>query len=153
MKKKLIIIIAIVLILGGVGGFIGWKFLAGDKVDSTGETDETSQEKTGDEKDTDSALMVFPLDPFVVNLSGSGGRRYLKMKMTLEIDGSKAEKLKNENHKIRDALIILLSSKTLEDIMGAEGKYSLREEIKVRLERILGKDIVENVYIVDFVVQ
>lgn len=152
MKKKLIIIIVIVLILGGAGGFVGWKFLLVDDTIPSDNTEEIGEEKKEEGGDA-SALVVYPLETFVVNLSGSGGRRYLKIKITLEIDGSKTEEMKKEDYKIRDAMIILLSSKTLENIMSAEGKYSLREEIKVRLDRILGKAVIKDVYIVEFVIQ
>ena len=146
--KKIIIIVFAVLLLTGIGLFVGMKFLGGGDAESTAEA-----EGAAEEKKEEADLTVYTLEPFVVNLSGSGGRRYLKMKMTVEMDGTKLEKLTTQTYKIRDALIILLSSKTLEDISGAEGKYSLREEIKVRLDRIIGKDIIKNVYLLEFVVQ
>lgn len=139
--KKIIIIVVALLVLAGAGFFVWMKFLGG----ADGEAVE--------EKVAEPIVLVHPLEPFIVNLSGAGGRRYLKMKATLEIDGTQVEKLTSQTHKIRDSLIILLSSKTLDDISGAEGKYSLREEIKVRLDGIVGKGIVKNVYLLEFVVQ
>jgi len=78
----------------------------------------------------------YPLDTFVVNLSGDGGRRYLKVKMTLEVDEGWKAHLSSNGSKLRDTILILLSSKSFDDIGDAEGKHILRKQLKERLDKI-----------------
>jgi len=93
------------------------------------------------------------MDPFVVNLLDTEGIRYLKIKLDLDVCGIDKETLDKHNPKIRDSLIVLLSSKRYDEIASIEGKLRLREEIEYRLTQILGKQSVRQVYFTDFVVQ
>jgi len=146
---KIVIIAVVGLLMLGVGIFVGIKFLA--------PTDSVPAKMEGTKEirkiDEGAAPVVYPLDTFVVNLTGGGGRRYLKVRMTFEIAAGEKENLDKNLYKIRDSLLILLSSKTLEDVLEAEGKYSLREEMKARLDRIAGKGAVKEIYLEEFVVQ
>ena len=89
---------------------------------------------------------------FVVNLADSSGRRYLKLSMDLEVKGP-GEPVQAVMSKIRDALLMLLSSKTAEELAGIEGKITLRKDIADRINQVLGKPIVLRVYFTDFVIQ
>lgn len=97
---------------------------------------------------------VMPLEPFLVNLADREARRYLKIKVELEVDQEKtAGELKKSLPLIRDALILLLSSKTYADISTAEGKGHLKSEILQRLAALPGGRKVTNVYFTEFVAQ
>lgn len=146
---KVVIFAVVGLILLGAGVFVGMKFLAPSGTEPGTEVEKVQEEAEAVSED----IVVYPLDTFVVNLSGGGGRRYLKVRMTLEIDGSKKESLDSQSHKVRDSLLILLSSKTLEEVVGAEVKHALKEQVKARLDRIAGKGVVREVYLNEFVVQ
>ena len=94
------------------------------------------------------------LQPFVVNLSGDNGRRYLRVVMQLQLKGSKAkEDIEKNIALMRDRLIFLLSSKTFEDISSAQGKYQLQGEISKSINEALGATVVEKTYFTEFVVQ
>jgi flagellar FliL protein len=54
---------------------------------------------------------------------------------------------------MRDSIITLLTSKTAEQILTAQGKVKLREQIKTRMNELSPELKVVEVYIVDFVVQ
>jgi flagellar basal body-associated protein FliL len=54
---------------------------------------------------------------------------------------------------IRDSIISLLSSKKAEQVLTPEGKETLRQEIRSRVNALSPKTKVLEVYIVDFVVQ
>ncbi len=144
--KKVMIIAVVAVVLAAVGAVVALKFIG------SGEKSVSSAEDTVNEE-ARSETVIYPMETFIVNLAGEGGRRYLKLKITLEINGSRKERLDNNLHKIRDSILILLSGKTFNDIKDAEGKYTLREEIKARLDRITGKGTVYDVYMVEFVVQ
>ncbi len=54
---------------------------------------------------------------------------------------------------MRDGVLTILSSKNYKDIITAEGKSALREEIKARLNQQVTTFKVQNVYFSEFVVQ
>lgn len=118
---------------------------------------EKKKEEKGkeDKKNAEEESMIMPVDPVIVNLSGSGGRRYLKAKVNLEArDGNVKKKIETKLVQIKDRLISILSSKTLEDIEGLEGQENLRKEIKDTVDIILKMNGgVVQVYFTEFVVQ
>jgi flagellar FliL protein len=63
------------------------------------------------------------------------------------------EKAKNKTPQLRDAIITLITNKISEDLITAEGKIILKDEIKQRANQILGEGTVLNVYLTDFVMQ
>ena len=98
--------------------------------------------------------VTMPLQPFVVNLSGDDGRRFLRLVLALDV---KDEKTKVEIDKrlphLRNLLIFLLSSKTFADISTAQGKYQLQAEINKALNEALGTPLVRKTYFTEFIVQ
>lgn len=108
-----------------------------------------------DKKDVEEESMIVPIETVIVNLSGSGGRRYLKAKINLEAsDGEVKKKIEAKFVQIKDRLISILSSKTLEDVEGLEGQDNLRNEIKDAVDVILKMDGgVLQVYFTEFVIQ
>jgi flagellar FliL protein len=78
------------------------------------------------------------------------------MKMTIQIeiaDKKKEEEIKEYFPIMRDAIILLLGSKNIESVSGPDGKMQLKDEMLLRINQALGKDIVKNIYFTDFVVQ
>lgn len=96
--------------------------------------------------------MVLPLPSIVVNLQEPGGRRYLKLGLEVEVNSDVANKLKENNARIRDAIIMLLAGKTYGEISTPDGKVLLKAEIAGRINQILGSQRVVRVYFTDFVV-
>lgn len=99
--------------------------------------------------------LIVAIDTIVVNLSASNGRRYLKVKINLEAkDEDVRKKIESKPVQIKDRLISILSSKTLEDIDGLEGQENLRNEIKNALDVILKiEGGILQVYFTEFVIQ
>lgn len=100
-----------------------------------------------------SAGIVLPLPPVTVNLSDSGGKRYLKLSMEVEANADISEALKTLSPRIRDAIIMLLAGKAYTDISTPDGKVLLKAEVASRLNQILGAQRIIRVYFTDFVVQ
>ncbi len=146
-KSKLLIIILLALVVLGGGGFFAYtKFIAKPKA-AEAEQEQKQQETLKEEQP-----VLFALDPFVVNLSDRG--RFLKCSMQLElIDKSFEEIAKEKVPHIRDAIITLISSKTADSISTPEGKFQLKDEILMRANSAVGKDIFKNVYFTEFVMQ
>lgn len=143
-NKLLIIIIIAVTVVLSAGGFIGYKLLSG------GDEDKTEVK----EKKEKAQSTVIALDPFVLNLADNG--RYLKVTIQFEIsDKSMDELVNSKTPQLRDTIITLVSSKSLNSISSPEGKFQLKDEVLFRANQIMGmeKDIFKNLYFTEFVMQ
>ncbi len=97
---------------------------------------------------------LYSLEPFVVNVTGDGYSRYLKVKVELEADSPELKtELDARLSQIRDAVIVLLSSKKLSDITDFEGKALLKQDIYERVNDILETGELNSVLFTEFVVQ
>jgi flagellar FliL protein len=106
----------------------------------------------GEGKKVDTSLVQ--LDPFVVNVSGTTGTRFAKLGVCLDLSApTVAERVKARNGAIRDAVIMLVTSKTDQDIMSAEGRLQLKDELLGRINSVLGDKTVKNIYFTEVVVQ
>lgn len=155
--KWIIIAVVILALLGGAGFFFKDKIMGmlGGGDDQAQEQTETMGEQpedqsTGEPGETE----LVSLPTFVVNLADPLGRRYLKLTMDVElVNIDAAEKLQRNESKVRDAIILLLSSKTFADLSSIESKLALKDEIVRRLNQIVGGSAVLRVYFTEMVVQ
>lgn len=94
------------------------------------------------------------LDPFVVNVSGEGYPRYLKVQVAFELDSAAGKAgLEERIAQIRDLTILLLSSKRLTDVTDFEGKALLKDELREQANQVLSEGRIESVLFTEFVVQ
>lgn len=97
---------------------------------------------------------MFPLDGFTINLLSDSGRRYLKVTINLELkDEETATELEAKSPVIRDIMIRVLTSKTLEEIATAKGKDKLKDQLVNQINLRLQDGEIKNVYFVEFVIQ
>lgn len=97
---------------------------------------------------------VFTLEPFIVNIYDGQELRYLKVKVELEMSNPAVKpELEGRLAAIRDAILVVLTTKTLQEIQDAQGKNQLREEILTAISKIVAQGKVSKVYFTDFVVQ
>lgn len=145
-KFKLIIIFLLVLILSA-GGFFGWNFFM-KKSGSSKEVEAKVEQKKEEIK------ITYPLKSFIVNLMDISGRRYLKVTMELETNSEqgKAEIEKNIS-RLRDTIIMILSNMSFNDIKTMEGKIELKKLLLIKINQIIGQNLVSNIYFTEFVVQ
>lgn len=168
-KSKLLIglVVLNMLVVAGVG-FMLWKAkqashaTEGHGAESAHGADPSKQmEQVAEgEKKTEAAEKavpeeigkVIPLETFIVNLAGSKGRKVLKVNMELEVKGTDVvQEIDNRKAQIRDFIIIILSSKTIEEVSVKEGKDQLRNEIRDNINTFLVKGKVSNVYFTEFI--
>ncbi|MGE4264753.1 MAG: flagellar basal body-associated protein FliL [Desulfovibrio sp.] len=164
-KKKLIIIILSVVLLGvlGAGGFFGYQWWMARPAspasdNATEQKAEAAHAEKGEKGEgataPDGAGELVSIPPLLVNLAEPQGRRYLKLALDIEVKDKAAADLLNKNMpKVKDALLLLLSSKTYEDLGSLENKILLKKEIVERLTLVLGEQQVLRVYITEIVVQ
>ena len=76
------------------------------------------------------ARMFATLDPFTVNLRGTGSEHFLQTSIVFEVSGTEvSEAIKANMPLIRGKALLLLSSKTAEDLATTEGKVKLAAEL------------------------
>lgn len=154
-KLLLIVIIVLLLLLLVIGGLVAYFLLSGN--DDTQQPPQQEQKKIEKKHKVDSMAEIgpiYPLDPFVVNLVSSNANRYLKCKIDLELDSPELQQeVDKKLPAIRDLIIQILSSKSVEEIQTAKGKQKLKEEIKRKINEILTTGEIKNVYFTEFVIQ
>ncbi len=97
---------------------------------------------------------IFALEPFVLNLADPAGRRFLRIKIKIELnDLTAVERAQRATPRLRDSVIMMLTALSFEEVMTHEGKIRIREELLARFNVILRPDRVRNIYFTEFVVQ
>lgn len=97
--------------------------------------------------------------PFVVNFQSAGSRaRFLKVELdAMTRDAAALPEVQKHLPAVRNALVLLLSRQTYDQLMTHEGKEQLRAEVLAEIRRVLeaqaGAPIVEDVYFTSFVMQ
>jgi flagellar FliL protein len=99
-------------------------------------------------------IAIYPLEPFIVNIHDGANLRYLKIKLDFEIASPAAkEELDPFQAPLRDAILVLLSGKNLEEISVTDGKNKLRDEVMATVAKVVPPGKIIRVYFTDFVVQ
>jgi flagellar protein FliL len=145
--KSLILIGSIVLIAAlGSAGFFAFRYYKGKSNPESGQ-------KAGQTSKKEEVKATLALDPFLVNLADKEESRFVKTTFQLGLAEEMKEESKTSVPAMRDSIITLLSLKTADQLLTAQGKDKLREEIRSRVNAISPKIRVLEVYIVEFVVQ
>jgi flagellar FliL protein len=164
MKVPLPILVLLVLNLlglGVVGGLIymshkkeAAKMTMTDVVRGVEEEKEAKENGLADEHSSEAQENpMYELDAFTVNLSDPKTARYVKTTIKLELSNMEVEdELERRTPQVRDLIIILLSSKTYDEMQTTEGKNKLRDEIIKSVNSYLVKGEVKNLFFTNFVI-
>ena len=151
-KLLLIVIVVLLLVLLIVGGLVAYFLLNEESNKKQAEPQKVETEKKVSTITEIGA--IYPLDVFIVNLLSNDSNRYLKCKIDLELDSPRVqEEISKKLPVIRDLTIGVLSSKTIEEIQTLKGKDKLKREIRKKINEILTKGEIKNVYFTKFVIQ
>jgi flagellar FliL protein len=167
-KMYFIIMMALQVVLAAGGYFIVIKYLKPDPAFKQ----VVEEEKKAEEKPAVEEVphQIYNIEDIVVNPAGTGGSRYLSVSIGVEMDAPKVEKSKGghaesqgeakakspldeKKPQLRDALIGLLSSKTIEQLTSVEQKDHIRTEIMDSFAKILAPAKVHNIFYIDYVLQ
>jgi flagellar protein FliL len=149
-KRKLILIVALLLVVvgGGAGtvAVLKMKSAAPSGKDATKEAHVVEVEPG-----------MVSLEPFVTNLAGGDGDRYIKCTVRIEFEHhDEAEKIKASEiaiTRLRDRILTVLAGQHFDAVVTAEGKEQLRAEIHKQVEgAVEGAKILE-IYYTEFLVQ
>lgn len=128
-KKGLVLMIAAALLVLGGGGGAAWYFL---KPAPAGGTEQAQAHKK-------KARTYATLEPFTVNLADPGGERFVQLSIALEMADSAASNSVTSNiPAVRNAVLLLLSTKTSQDLLSVDGKTHLASEIATAVGAQIG---------------
>lgn len=149
--KWIILLFFLLLVGGGAAG--AWFFFLKDKIMPSGDA-APKTEVVEETKSLSPVGTTVSLPVFTTNLADPLGQRFIRLSIEVEVSDSKAvEELGRLNARVRDSILLLLSSKTYADIATTESKMMLKNEIADRLNSILGSGKVYQVFITDMVIQ
>ncbi len=164
-KLMMIIIIVVLLLIIVIGAVVTILLLSDDQEDVV-EKEPVAKTKAVKPKKRVSSISdeelrklseigpLYPLDTFTVNLKSDSGRRYLKVTMDLELSGPElTPELDAKTAVIRDRIIRILTSKTLEEVSSRKGKNKLSSQIVDSLNMMLDDGEIQGVYFTEFVIQ
>jgi flagellar FliL protein len=115
--------------------------------------------------------MLYPTRERIVNLADTGILRYLKVTLVLEVfdpenpkgeaKGGEEKKGKEELPKdlrpklpvMEDRITAILSARTATELMSADGKQRLKDDLRDGLNQVLQEDRILAVYFTDFIIQ
>ncbi len=102
----------------------------------------------------ETAATMYEINDIVINPAGTGGSRFLSVSFGFELDSpTEAETFRSREPIIRDALITILSSKTVAQLTDARQKEIIRYQIKKRVADLMKTEQLAGVYYTDFVLQ
>ena len=149
------------LILGALGAtfFLMWSKLSSLESFLAPQIQAAAAEAVGNDGDGTGQVNaelgeLIALEPFIINLAGSEGKRYLKVTMELELmPETEKPNIMRRIPQYRDGILMILPTKTYADISDVEGKNRLRATIRDHLNSLSVRTVVANVYFTEFVVQ
>ncbi|MDH5588465.1 MAG: flagellar basal body-associated FliL family protein [Gemmatimonadota bacterium] len=94
------------------------------------------------------------IDNLVVNPAGSRGARFLLTSIALEtFQAEQVDVLSARDIALRDALVVVLGGKTVEELSDMSLRPVLVEEMMIAIQRVMGDHVVRHIFIPQFVIQ
>ena len=164
MLMIIIIVVLIVIIL--IGATVGILLMGGDDEEEVSSSPQAKEKTVSKSKRSSSSSnyddsrqlsdigILYPLDTFTVNLKSDAGRRYLKVTMSLELEGEELSlELDAKSPVLRDRIIRILTSKTLEEISSKKGKQKVSTQVMDTLNAMISDGTIRGIYFTEFVIQ
>lgn len=100
----------------------------------------------------------FVIDEIILNPAGTQGRRFLRLGVALEVAAGEAgaaamSELETRKAQVRDLLILEFSQRTLDELTDLTVREELRVACVQKLNAILVKGRISNLYFTDYVLQ
>lgn len=100
------------------------------------------------------AVSIYQMDNLVLNPASSGGTRFLLLSVALEVkDAGTLDLLKSRDAEIRDAILRMFGSKTVEQVSEASARDQLRTELLATIDKMFAPGTVRKLYFPQFVIQ
>jgi flagellar protein FliL len=142
--RRVLVLGAIAIVVLGAGGGAGWFFFLrgrghGHGPDGHGPAPVEAH--------------VWTAGTVVVNIAGTGGRRYLRTTIELGVNPKAAKQLEEHRAQVIDAALGILVGEPLDRLLDPGQREPLRVQLKERLNGALGRPNVTHVFLTEFVVQ
>lgn len=160
------VLILNVLLVGVVAALVAMTFMQKKSAVSLGDIQEQAghgagehaagggEKPSGDKDKKEDPSKLFITESFTVNLSDSKGSHFAKVDVVIEAgDDSVRAEIERILPKIRDFIVVVLSSKTYDQIASVDGRDFLREEIRNKINGYLTRGQIKDIYFTQFIVQ
>ena len=149
MSKKYLLIALIVVAQIGLAYFLITYFIIPallaekDPNEASVETEETEE----DEETEEGSGEIYVVEDVIVNPAGTLGTRYLAVTVGLEVGRvGTIELLKKRDMELKDTLIDIFSSRTLDKLEGTRNREELREEVLTKVNQKITKGDLKKVH-------
>lgn len=114
-----------------------------------------TEEKKADLKKTTLAeiedMTLFPMDPFLVNITSEQGPKYLQVQMELELsDATLEEEVTRAKAGIRDSIIVLFSSKSYVELQNSNSVKKIKAELIGIINNLVKTGKITQIYFTKF---
>ncbi len=160
-KFLLIFILFFIFIVLGISGAIAWMALStndeeDDKIKRMVELKHSSGHGSSSIEEYEKSRLdvgaMYTLEMFVVNVKDNTGKTDLKVEVSFEMTKNElSAELEEKTALFRDKIILLISSKSMEEISTNSGKDKLKEEIIANINPLLKDDKIHNIYFPTFI--
>jgi flagellar FliL protein len=107
-----------------------------------------------DEHGSAKAAEFYTIESIVVNPAGTAGTRYLSCSVSFELPGKDdLKQFEAKSVKIKDILITIFSSKTVEELADVQKRNAMRRQILTVVNKFVTPARANAVYLTDFVLQ
>ncbi len=136
-RRKLLIFAGGVLLLALLGAAGALYILKKNTADAHDDGDGTAIAEQSARPRTPPTFL--PLENMVINLADPGGNRFIQLGLTLQLqDGKTADAMKAYLPSIRSQILVLISQRSSEEMLGIEGKERLARDIVEMISREMG---------------
>jgi flagellar FliL protein len=133
--KKLIVLTALGLLLGGGSAAGAWFVVQQRK---------PQPERAVQHQKPALKPLFTTLDPFTVNLQDPYSERVAQIGVTLQFDDPALEiSIRDRLPAVRNAVLLLISSKRVDELLTTEGKQQLAQQIRARAAQAIGVEVPE----------
>lgn len=113
--------------------------------------DEPKQSVIGKELQAQNLGTLYPIESFLVNIASDQGPKFLQTQMELELaDPIVEDELSRKKPAIRDAIIVLLSSRSYKELREPAGMRKLRGDLLRVINNLLSTGKVKDIYFTQF---
>jgi len=98
--------------------------------------------------------VYYSLENIVVNPAETNGHRYIILSMTIKLSNIEAlKKLKNNTAKVKDRANKVISKHTVEELSSVNKRETIKKELGIVINKVIGKNSVRNLFFTKYVLQ
>lgn len=155
-KRVTLLALIIVGVIGlGGGGAMGGRILGpvvGEKLAQREVAGPAAS--NGGSHGAEAASSVHIVDNLVANPAGSEGRRFLLASVAIQLNSpDDIDVIATRDFEFRSALLLILGSKTVDELTDITMRLEIVDEILEGFEAIVGPDIIHQIFIPQWVIQ